>query len=131
MSDIPDWELRLWIDYEHLATDNSRLQPVPTKNGSGARMVISPAYKAKREAIRTLAAGYWSGGRYGGPVAAEVDVWLPPRSRLDTTNLNKCIWDALEGVVVKDDRQFVDVTIREQTRSERDRPGVRVVVRPA
>lgn len=121
--------LRFEVPYEMLITDNQRLQPVLRKNGIPS-VTLSSAYKAKKEAIATLVRGKWKGGRYGGPLRVEFRLWAPPRSRTDCSNLFKVALDAMEGIVVKNDRQFTEVSIREESRSERDNPRLEAVVAP-
>lgn len=121
--------LRFTVPYSMLVSDNARLQPVTRRSGIPS-VTLSDRYKAKKEAIGYVVRSQWKGGRYDGPMRAEFRVWLKPKSRLDCSNLFKATIDAMEGIVVENDRQFVDVRVVQESRSERKDPRLEAVVAP-
>jgi len=61
-----------------------------------------------------------------GYVSVEFQFFLPNKRRKDWDNLSKCVSDALNGIVYKDDSQVIMAHIEKAI--EKDEPGVYVLV---
>lgn len=56
--------------------------------------------------------------KLAGPITAEIDFYLPNRSRRDLDNLSKGVLDAMNGLVYDDDCQVIDLHLRKFFDSE-------------
>ena len=51
---------------------------------------------------------------YDGDMSMEIVYYFKDRRRRDVTNYEKCVLDALSGIVYKDDCQVTDITLRKR-----------------
>lgn len=101
---------------------NHRLIPVQTKNG--LRLIKSPQSRAYAEE-----AGYKANGAVSQPLTARLEVWLDfyrPRKIGDADNGVKLVFDAMTGIIYRDDKQIKEYHVRQFDEADAPRVEIRI-----
>lgn len=64
---------------------------------------------------------------YLGPISLDITVYFGDNRRHDIDNVNKILFDSLTGVIIEDDSQVLDLTIRK--RLDKENPRVEMIIR--
>lgn len=94
----------------------------------GTRVLLSKEARAYRERCAFAAAMQWKGAPLTGPVRIHADVFMPNK-RGDLTNREKQLLDAIQGRVIVDDSQVVDMRMVRHT--DKDNPRVEIEITEA
>ena len=92
------------------------------------RVLLSRAAREYREWCAVVALRQWKSGPMDGPVRLHADVFMPNK-RGDLMNREKQLLDAIQGVVICNDSQVVDMRMVRHT--DKDNPRVELTVEAA
>lgn len=90
----------------------------------GNRVLLSREARAYRDRCRLVAVAQYGGELLGGRVRVVADVYMSLRGDLD--NRIKQLLDGLEGAVIENDRQVVDLHLRRHL--DRENPRVEFAI---
>jgi len=70
----------------------------------GRRLILTPAYRAFKEAVRVWAKSLYQGK----PKKYRIAAYIVAKTAKDIDNIKKALYDGLEGVLYEDDKQVVE-----------------------
>lgn len=123
------WPLTFTLPWSALVSDNRKYAPA-VRNGA-SRLLLRPEYRAAKEKARSVArAAMGDVMPCLESMTLTARVWVPDhRPGHDVCNFAKCLCDALNGVVYRDDAQLHRVTW-ERAGVDVDRPRAEITVTP-
>lgn len=120
------------VPFKHLVPDNAKHMAIAMRTKGGKvspRMVLTPRYRAAKEAIQAVARRAMQDTNLATEdVALHAKLYVPDKRRRDASNLCKICHDCLTGIVLDDDSQ-IKVATWENAGLDRENPRAEITVR--